>query len=210
MHPRINRRNMVGASLVVILAGCGSTVQVAERPPAAPNVSSANSEPPAAPATAAPIPPPTTTTTVDPTSTQPVKFTYYAIAAYDALPALHVELPTGYVTTPLAHRTQRPGDGAAGLTYSTQSFGLAPKFDQSVIVTVSGGSPADAQLHLNNSTTTVATITGSRKEDIYTWIDSDTGQRAAAFETWSAGHRPTPPLSDYAVSRESMYEGHDH
>ena len=34
-------------------------------------------------------------------------------------------------------------------------------------------------------------------------------QRAAAFEAWSAGHRATPPLSDYAVSRESMYEGRD-
>ena len=35
-------------------------------------------------------------------------------------------------------------------------------------------------------------------------------QRAAAFETWSAGHRLSEPLSDYAVSRESMYEGNDH
>ena len=34
-------------------------------------------------------------------------------------------------------------------------------------------------------------------------------QRAAAFQAWSAGHRPTPPLSDYAASRESMYEGRD-
>ncbi len=34
-------------------------------------------------------------------------------------------------------------------------------------------------------------------------------QRAAAFEAWSAGHRPTPPLSDDAVSREAMYEGRD-
>jgi hypothetical protein len=32
-------------------------------------------------------------------------------------------------------------------------------------------------------------------------------ERAAAFEAWSAGHRPTPLLSDYAVSREAMYEG---
>jgi hypothetical protein len=32
-------------------------------------------------------------------------------------------------------------------------------------------------------------------------------QRAAAFEAWSANHRHTPPLSDYAVSREGMYEG---
>ncbi len=32
-------------------------------------------------------------------------------------------------------------------------------------------------------------------------------QRAAAFEAWSAAHRPTPPLSDHAVSREAMYEG---
>jgi hypothetical protein len=29
-------------------------------------------------------------------------------------------------------------------------------------------------------------------------------ERAAAFEAWSAGHRPTPSLSKYAVSRESM------
>jgi hypothetical protein len=35
-------------------------------------------------------------------------------------------------------------------------------------------------------------------------------QRAAAFEAWSANHRLTPPLSDYAVSREAMYEGRDH
>ena len=35
-------------------------------------------------------------------------------------------------------------------------------------------------------------------------------QRAAAFEAWSASHRPTPPLSDQAVSRESFYEGRDH
>ncbi|MGA8836707.1 MAG: hypothetical protein WCF74_00980 [Candidatus Sulfotelmatobacter sp.] len=35
-------------------------------------------------------------------------------------------------------------------------------------------------------------------------------QRAAAFEAWSAGHRPTPLLSDFAVSRESIYEGRDH
>jgi len=35
-------------------------------------------------------------------------------------------------------------------------------------------------------------------------------ERAAAFEAWSAGHRPTPLLSDYAVSREAMYEGREH
>ncbi len=35
-------------------------------------------------------------------------------------------------------------------------------------------------------------------------------ERAAAFEAWSAGHRPTPPLSDDAVSRESIYRGRDH
>lgn len=34
-------------------------------------------------------------------------------------------------------------------------------------------------------------------------------QRAAAFEAWSANHRATPPLSDYAVSREAMYEDSD-
>jgi hypothetical protein len=32
-------------------------------------------------------------------------------------------------------------------------------------------------------------------------------QRAAAFEAWAASHRATPPLSDYAVSREGLYEG---
>jgi hypothetical protein len=35
-------------------------------------------------------------------------------------------------------------------------------------------------------------------------------ERAAAFEAWSARHRPTPPLSDYAVSRQAMYEGREH
>jgi hypothetical protein len=34
-------------------------------------------------------------------------------------------------------------------------------------------------------------------------------ERATAFETWSAAHRPTPPLSDSAVSREGIYEGRD-
>lgn len=34
-------------------------------------------------------------------------------------------------------------------------------------------------------------------------------QRADAFETWAKNHRPTPPLSDYAVSREAMYEDRD-
>jgi len=35
-------------------------------------------------------------------------------------------------------------------------------------------------------------------------------QRAAAFEAWSANHRITPPLSDYAVSREALYDGRNH
>lgn len=35
-------------------------------------------------------------------------------------------------------------------------------------------------------------------------------ERAAAFEAWSAGHRHTVPLSDYAVSREGIYEGRNH
>ena len=34
-------------------------------------------------------------------------------------------------------------------------------------------------------------------------------ERAVAFEAWSARHRPTPPLSEYAVSGEAMYEGRD-
>jgi hypothetical protein len=35
-------------------------------------------------------------------------------------------------------------------------------------------------------------------------------ERAAAFESWSANHRVTaPPLSDEAVSRESMYQGRE-
>ena len=34
-------------------------------------------------------------------------------------------------------------------------------------------------------------------------------ERAIAFEAWAKGHRPTPLLSDYAVSREAMYKGHE-
>jgi hypothetical protein len=33
--------------------------------------------------------------------------------------------------------------------------------------------------------------------------------RAAAFASWAAAHRLTPPLSDYAVSREGIYEDPD-
>lgn len=39
--------------------------------------------------------------------------------------------------------------------------------------------------------------------------DLSADERAAAFEAWSAGHRSRPLLSDYAVSREGMYEGRD-
>lgn len=34
-------------------------------------------------------------------------------------------------------------------------------------------------------------------------------ERAGAFEAWSLGHRITPQLSDYAVSRDAIYEGQD-
>lgn len=34
-------------------------------------------------------------------------------------------------------------------------------------------------------------------------------ERASAFEAWSARHRHTVLLSDYAVSREGIYEGRD-
>jgi hypothetical protein len=34
-------------------------------------------------------------------------------------------------------------------------------------------------------------------------------ERAAAFEAWSASHRNTAPLSDYAVSRDGIYERRD-
>jgi hypothetical protein len=29
--------------------------------------------------------------------------------------------------------------------------------------------------------------------------------KARSFRAWAAGHRPTPPLSDAAISRESIY-----
>jgi hypothetical protein len=35
-------------------------------------------------------------------------------------------------------------------------------------------------------------------------------QRAIAYEAWSAAHKPTPALSDHAVSRDTIYESHDH
>jgi hypothetical protein len=34
-------------------------------------------------------------------------------------------------------------------------------------------------------------------------------QRADAYEKWSASHRATPPLPDFAVSREAMYQDSD-
>ena len=46
---------------------------------------------------------------------------------------------------------------------------------------------------------------------VHTAIDQKLSaeERAAAFEAWSIGHRTTPPLSDYAVSRDAIYEGRD-
>ena len=38
---------------------------------------------------------------------------------------------------------------------------------------------------------------------------SSAEERAEAFEAWAAGHHPTPLLSDYAVSREAIYEDRD-
>jgi hypothetical protein len=35
-------------------------------------------------------------------------------------------------------------------------------------------------------------------------------RRAKGFEAWSANHRATPPLSDFAVNREAMYDGQPH
>jgi hypothetical protein len=39
---------------------------------------------------------------------------------------------------------------------------------------------------------------------------SSAEERVAAFEAWPASHRPTPVLSDYARSRDEIYEGRDH
>lgn len=39
--------------------------------------------------------------------------------------------------------------------------------------------------------------------------NSSPEERVAAYEAWAGGHRSTPALSDYAVSRDAMYEGHD-
>jgi hypothetical protein len=38
---------------------------------------------------------------------------------------------------------------------------------------------------------------------------SSAEERAAAFQAWANGHRSTPLLSDFAVTREAMYEGRD-
>ena len=50
-------------------------------------------------------------------------------------------------------------------------------------------------------------VEGALGSSIRTAASSE--ERAAAFEAWSAGHRSTPPLPDYAVSREGIYEGRD-
>jgi hypothetical protein len=35
-------------------------------------------------------------------------------------------------------------------------------------------------------------------------------ERASAFEAWATGQRTSSQLSDYAVSRDGIYEGRDH
>jgi hypothetical protein len=53
----------------------------------------------------------------------------------------------------------------------------------------------------------LSVVEGAVLPTIHQKLSAD--ERAAAFEAWSLGHRPTPPLSDYAVSREGFYEGRD-
>jgi hypothetical protein len=36
--------------------------------------------------------------------------------------------------------------------------------------------------------------------------DMTISERLAALQDWMAGHKPTPPLSDEAISRETIYE----
>ena len=56
----------------------------------------------------------------------------------------------------------------------------------------------------------ILTLSPTPRHNLVSFNAISPEERAAAFEAWSAGHRPTPDLSDYAVSRDSIYEGRDH
>jgi hypothetical protein len=54
----------------------------------------------------------------------------------------------------------------------------------------------------------LAMVEGVVLQEITTTLSPE--RRAKGFEAWSANHRATPPLSDFAVNREAMYDGQPH
>ncbi len=63
---------------------------------------------------------------------------------------------------------------------TTQSYGLPPAYDQSIIVSVSTGSRVTKQLVFSPETR-VQTLDSIRSVPVYSWHDADTGQDAMAF-----------------------------
>jgi hypothetical protein len=72
-----------------------------------------------------------------------------------------------------------------------------------VLAKITHISPEKVKPHMD---TLLRQLVGKQEEPPFNET-ATTEQWVAAFQTWAAGHRhDAPSLSDYAVSRESMYE----
>ena len=80
------------------------------------------------------------------------------------------------------------------------TLNLKPELEAGLLAQAKAGGKTLEEYLLSMVESAVIPVTGKRLTP---------EQRAAAYEAWSASHRATPPLSDYAVSREGIYEGRD-
>lgn len=90
---------------------------------------------------------------------------------------VRIALPEGFEETPLAGGTIESPDHSMT---TTQSYGLPPTYDQSIVVSVSTGSRVKDQLVFSPQTS-VRTLDDIRSVPVYSWHDADTGQDAMAF-----------------------------
>jgi hypothetical protein len=82
----------------------------------------------------------------------------------------------------------------------TVTLNLKPELEAGIFAQAqASGMTVEAYLH--------SVVEGAVHPTIHQKLSAE--ERAAAFEAWSIGHRTTPPLSDYAVSRDAIYEGRD-
>lgn len=120
-------------------------------------------------------------TTGAPTTTAPRQTVTVTLSGPD-VPEIQASLPAGFVETPLVKSHISASQGVAGLALSAQSYGVAPRYSQSIVLSVSRGQPALHQMGLDASVVAhYKTIDGIRSETVYSFHDEMTGQDSLQF-----------------------------